>query len=287
MDTEPAVRDATVMLDGVRFHYRDWGDLAASPLVLLHAYLQHARTWDTVARGLVDRCRVLAPDLRGFGESGWAADYHELRLVADVAEFVDALGLGAVALVGHSIGGSAAITYAQLYPDRVQRLVAFECFTDPDVAEDAPHRQTMLDYLNRQRSLPETFASPEEAVAAFRPLAPHAAEEELRRWMRDGLVQQPGGRWGWRYDPVFRTPAPLPGRLNAEPAVLARRLVAVACPTLLLAGEESWMVAPSQRMASLNPQARLATVPHAGHLVPLDNPTGFLAAVRGFLAEGA
>src|SRR5919107_88886 len=200
MNTEPLVRDETVTLDGLRFHYRDWGEPTAPPVVLLHAYLQHARTWDTIAKGLADRCRVLALDQRGFGESERAADYHELRLVADVAEFVDALGLGTCSLVGFSIGGSAAITYAQLYPDRVERLVAFECFTDPDVADDAPYRQVLLDHLTRLR--------------------------------------------------------PLPGRLSAGPAALARRLAAVPCPTLLLAGEESWMVEPTQRMARLNPRAR-------------------------------
>ena len=103
---------------------------------------------------------MLALDLRGFGESEWAADYHELRLVADVAGFVDTLGLGAFALIGFSIGGSAAITYAQLYPDRVTRLVAFACFTDPDVPDDAPYRQTLLDHLTRLRSFPESFATP-------------------------------------------------------------------------------------------------------------------------------
>src|SRR5918997_5366718 len=160
IDTEPMVRDATVTLDGLRFHYRDWGEPAAPAVVLLHAYLQHARTWDTVAKGLTDRFRVLALDQRGFGESQWATDYHELRLVADVAQFGDALSLETFALVGSSIGGSAAATYAQLYPDRVQRLVAFECFTDPDVSEEAPYRHTMIAHLNRLRSLPEVFAAP-------------------------------------------------------------------------------------------------------------------------------
>src|SRR4051794_25656776 len=120
MGTGPLVQDEIAMLDGLRFHYRDWGDPTAPPVVLLHAYLQHARTWDTVAETLADRFRVLALDQRGFGESEWAADYHELRLVADVAEFADSLGLGIFSMIGFSTGGSAAITYAQLYPDRVQ-----------------------------------------------------------------------------------------------------------------------------------------------------------------------
>ena len=218
------------------FHYRDWGDPAAPPVVLLHAYLQHARTWDTVAKGLADRFRVLTLDLRGHGESDWAADYHELRLVADLAGFVETLGLSTVSLVGFSIGGSAAISYAQLYPDRVERLVAFECFTDPDVSQEAPYRHALLAHLTLLRSLPESFETPEEAVAAFRPLAPYAAEEELRHWMLGGLKQGSDGRWTWRYDPIFRTPASTQGRLNAAPDVLARRLARLTLPDAVARG---------------------------------------------------
>jgi pimeloyl-ACP methyl ester carboxylesterase len=69
MGNEPLVRDETITLDGLRLHYRDWGDPDAPPVVLLHAYLQYARTWDTVACGLANGFRVLALDHRGFGES--------------------------------------------------------------------------------------------------------------------------------------------------------------------------------------------------------------------------
>src|ERR671916_2106233 len=114
MDTEPKVRDETIVLDGLRLHYRDWGDPAAPPVVLLHAYLQHARSWDTVARGLADHFRVLALDQRGHGESDHAANYHELRLIGDLAEFVDALGLDTFSAVGFSISASTAVSYAVL-----------------------------------------------------------------------------------------------------------------------------------------------------------------------------
>ena len=226
---------------------------------------------------------MLALDQRGFGESDWAADYHELRLVADLAGFIETLGLATVSLVGFSIGGSAAISYAQLYPDRVERLVAFECFTDPDVSQEEPYRHALLAHLNLLRSLPETFETPEEAVATFRPLAPYAMEDELRHWMLGGLKQGAEGNWAWRYDPILRTPASTPNRLNASPDVLAKRLAGVSSPTLLLAGAESWMVEPTERMVTLNPQARMITIPQAGHWVPLDNPGGFLEAVSGFL----
>jgi pimeloyl-ACP methyl ester carboxylesterase len=286
MDDGRSARDATVTLDGLRFHYRDWGDPAAPPVVVLHAYLQHARTWDTVARGLADRFRVLALDQRGFGESDHAADYHELRLVGDLAGFADALGLERFSVVGFSIGGNAAGSYAALYPDRVERAVLFECFTAGDEPGDEPWLQTMRDHLATLRTLPETVATPEEAAAAFRPLAPYADEDELRRWMRGGLVQKPDGRWTWCYDPVFRVPGPS-GRLVAPMPALRRRLAGVTCPMLFLAGADSWMVEPTARTVAATPRARLVTVPQAAHLVPLDNPGGFLAAVRGFLTEEA
>jgi pimeloyl-ACP methyl ester carboxylesterase len=141
----------------------------------------------------------------------------------------------------------------------------------------------LLAHLSLLRSLPETFETPEEAVAAFRPLAPYAAEDELHRWMLGGLKQRADGTWTWRYDPILRRPASTPERLNASPDVLAKRLAGVSCATLLLAGAESWMVEPTQQMVTLNPRARMVTVPRAGHWVPLDNPSGFLAVVGQFL----
>jgi esterase len=286
MDTGSLVRDETVILDGLRFHYRDWGDPAAPPVVLLHAYTQHARTWDTIARGLADRFRVLALDQRGHGESEWAPDYHEVRFAGDLAAFADALGLDRFSVVGFSIGGNAAGSYALLYPDRVQRAVLLECFTEGDESGDEPWLRAMRAHLGLLRTLPETVATPEEAAAAFRPLAPYAEEEELRRWMRGGLVKGPQDRWTWRYDPVFRVPGPS-GRLVAPMPALRSRLAGVTCPMLLLAGADSWMVEPTAKMAAVNPLARLVTIPQADHWVPLDNPSGFLAAVRRFLTEGA
>lgn len=284
MNEVTTVQDRTITLDGLRCHYRDWGDPAAPPVVLLHAYTQHARSWDAVARSLADRFRVLALDQRGHGESEHAADYHELRLVGDLAGFADTLGLASFSVVGFSVGGNAAASYATLYPDRVERLVLLECFTSGDETGDEPWLQIMRAHLARLRSLPETVASPQEAAAAFRPLAPHADEQELSRWMHDGLVEGVDGRWRWRYDPVIRVPGP-PGRLVPPMDVLRRRLAGVACPMLFLVGAGSWMVEPTARMATANPQARLVAVPQADHWVPLDNPSGFLEVVGRFLDE--
>jgi pimeloyl-ACP methyl ester carboxylesterase len=274
MDDGATVRDETLLLNGLRFHYRDWGDPEAPPLVLLHAYTQHARSWDTVARALADRFRVLALDQRGHGESDLATDYHEQRLVDDFAAFVHALGLARFSAVGFSIGGNGACAYAVLHPDQVERLVLVECFTEGIEPEAVAHLRIL-------QTLPETFAAPEDAAAAFRPLAPYAPEEELLGWMAGGLAQGPDGRFGWHYDPGLRRPGP-PGRLVASMDVFWERLAQVRCPTLLIVGADSWMPEPVAQ-AARNPRVRTATIPDAGHWVPLDNPTGFLSAVRPFL----
>jgi pimeloyl-ACP methyl ester carboxylesterase len=282
MASEPAVRDETIALNGLRFHYRDWGDPQAAPLLLLHGYTSHARSWDTMARCMADRFRVLALDQRGHGETEHAADYDEQRLVEDLAVFVDALGLGPFSGVGFSIGGFAAASYAVLHPERVTRLVLSECFARETSAEAAEH-------ISALRALPTAYDGPADhaaarAAEAFRPLAPHAAEDELQRWMAGGLVKGPDGRWGWRYEPVLRV-AGAPGRLNPTPEVFAERLAHVTCPMLFVVGAESFARDGAEAMASLNPRARLVVLHETGHWVPLDNPDGFLEIVRPFLTE--
>jgi pimeloyl-ACP methyl ester carboxylesterase len=219
---------------------------------------------------------VLALDQRGFGESAWAGSYHEQRLVDDLGAFVDALGLATFAAIGFSFGGTTAGSYAAREPGRVTRLVLTECFG----ANDNPALTAVLETV---RALPETFASPEEAAAAWRPLAPHAPEAELRHWMTSALAPENDGRWRWRFDPVFRVPGP-PGRVNAEPDVFAERLADVTCPTLLVVGADSFLLDSAERIAAALPRTRLERLPRAGHWAPLDNPRDFLEVVGRFLA---
>jgi esterase len=237
----------------------------------------------TAARELARAYRVLAPDQRGCGESQRASDYMNQRLLDDLVGCIDALQITRCALVGMSGGGATAISYAAQHPERVERLVALECFTEGSETGDEPHLQVMRDHLAQMRTIPETLASLDDAVAAWRPLAPHAAEGELRRWMAACLRQCDDVRWEWAYDPVFRIPGP-EGRLVPPMAELFARLARVQCPILLPVGEESWMVVPTARAAATNPRTHSVPIPHAGHSVQLDNPQRLLEVMRPFLA---
>ena len=115
-----------VLAGGVSLAYRVWGPEVEPPLVLLHALGEASSDWAALAEALAPAWRVYAPDLRGHGASDWPGSYTIEQLTADLAAFVDALGLDRIALVGHSIGAAPAYLYAARHPGRVARLVLEE-----------------------------------------------------------------------------------------------------------------------------------------------------------------
>src|SRR3990172_7344131 len=118
---EPLERE--IRLSGLRFHYVEWGTAAAPPLVLLHGFTGHARTWDDFAASVADCFRVLALDQRGHGDSDRAphGDYRIATMAQDLAAFADALCPGPFRLVGLSMGGRVAIAYAGSHAGRGER----------------------------------------------------------------------------------------------------------------------------------------------------------------------
>jgi esterase len=275
--TETQVQDKTVELGGLPFHYRDWGNEGAQPLLLLHGYTGHARSWDTFAGAMRERFRVLALDQRGHGETGWATDYAPERMVEDVDAFARALELRRFALLGLSMGGRNAYAYAALHPEEVERLVIVDIGPEIVAAGSDRIRAGVL--------APDTFDDPEEAVRAARAANPRAPDAELRHRVTNNLMRRDNGRWTWRYDPALRAPdRPLP---RPDPEAAWALLARIACPTLLVRGAHSDILSEetAARMVATIPDCRLVEVADAGHSVPLDNPPGFRAAVEPFLAR--
>jgi 3-oxoadipate enol-lactonase len=107
----------------VRLAYRESGAASAAPVVLLHALGETADDWAQVAAALSRSWHVYAVDLRGHGRSDWPGQYTLPLLRDDVTGFLDALELGSVTLIGHSMGGAVAYLVAMREPGRVRRLV--------------------------------------------------------------------------------------------------------------------------------------------------------------------
>src|SRR5579859_6203024 len=102
--------DRTIDTNGLRVHVLEWGDPAARPIILLHGGALTAHTWDGVCLGLLPEFRCIAPDLRGHGDTDWAADgdYSADAYRRDLEALIDHLALDQVVLVGNSLGGMTA-----------------------------------------------------------------------------------------------------------------------------------------------------------------------------------
>lgn len=275
MTTALQVQDKRITLNGLDFHYRDWPNPSGRPLLLLHGYTSHARTWDTFATAMQTHFRVLALDQRGHGESGWADDYRPERMVEDVDAFVGALQLQGMALLGLSMGGRNAYSYAGQHPDDLERLVIVDIGPEIVAAGSDRIRAGVL--------LTDVFDDPEEAVTRARAANPRAPDAELRHRTLNNLKQRDDGRWTFRYDAALRAPdRPLP---RPDPSEAWQQLSRISCPTLLVRGAESDILSPetAARMLREIPHCRMVEVPNAGHSIPLDNPQGFIAAVQPFL----
>jgi pimeloyl-ACP methyl ester carboxylesterase len=267
-------RHRTETLNGLRLHFLDAGPASAPVICFLHGGAAHAHWFDAVTPAFVDRFRVLSLDQRGHGESQWAEPpaYGTEDFVADLLALMDTMGWARMTLVGHSMGGHNAMTFAAWHPERVAALVIVD--SRPVIPAER------LDFMHsRGRRIPRVHASEDAAVAAFRLLPRETVADRglLAHMARAGLARRDGG-WGWRFDPAThgaRQPVdawPLLGKIDA--------------PTLVMRGGRSPVlpVEMAERLRAAIPNAALVTVADAYHHITLDNPAGFTTALADFLA---
>jgi esterase len=272
--SEAPVRDQWALLNGLRFHYREWGDAAARPLVLLHGYTGHARSWDSFAAKMAADYRVLALDQRGHGETSWADDYSPEAMVSDVHALTGALKLANYDLLGLSMGGRNAYAFAADRPAGLERLVIVDI--GPDIVTSGSDR------IAQGARAKDTWDTVEDALADYRKATPLADPAEAEHRLRNNMMLTADGQWTWRYDAALRGDRRLP-RPDATAAWEGLRNI--TADTLVMRGDRSDILAPetAERMVREIPRARFALVANAGHSIPLDNPSGFYEAAKTFL----
>jgi len=268
-------RDATTTLNGLRFHFLDWGTAGRSPLLLLHGGAQTAHSWDEVAPDFATDHHVLALDQRGHGDTDWApaGRYRRDDFVADVRAFLDDRDWRAPTIVALSLGGLNAIAFAATHPDRIAGLVVVD--VTPTI-NPAGGKAIAAQLATRD------FASFEEAVAKAQAFNPLRSEANIRARLGHALRETPGGRWAYKFDPGIGS-----GGLETDFERLWDQVARIACPTLLVRGAQSAILSreAAARFVRELPGSTVVEVPGAGHSVMGDNPTGFVSAVRPFLAR--
>lgn len=257
-----------------RLHVRDTGPRDAPAVILIHGFGASLQTWDAWSQGLSDRWRIVRVDLPGSGLSppDPAGDYRDERSVQMLIALMDRLGLRRASVVGHSIGGRIAWTFAARHPERVDRLVlvAPDGFASPGFEYGkAPAVPALLGLMR--------YVLPKPLLRMN--LLPAYADPDV---LSDALVQ--------RYDDLLRAPGArqaLLDRMRQTVLVDPRPLLAsVRAPTLLLWGQRDAMIPMSNSADYLKalPDARLVVIPGAGHLPQEEAASASLAAVQAFLS---
>jgi pimeloyl-ACP methyl ester carboxylesterase len=274
----------------LRLHYVDWGNPGAPPLILLHGGRDHCRNWDWVARELQGDYHIIAPDLRGHGDSAYSpsGDYSMSAFVYDLAQLIHRQHLAPVRIVAHSLGGAISLRYSGIYPENVSRLVAIEGL-GPSPAMlakrgDLGVKERMRRWIEDERALagrlPRRYASIDDALARMQAENKHLTPEQARYLTVHGVSQNEDGTFSWKFDNYIRSISPVD--LTAED--IAKLWSNIACPTLLVLGRESWASNPAEdgRLGHFT-NARVSAYERAGHWVHHDRLEAFVAEVREFL----
>lgn len=247
--------------------YREFGQ--GSPVLILHGLFGFSDNWQTIAKGLSENHLVITPDLRNHGRSPHVSTNTYPDMAEDLHTFMEQHWIFSAALVGHSMGGKAAMQLALSYPDTVERLVVVDIA--PGRAED--NHSSIFDALHSMDLSKMTTRQEAETYLAGR-----IPDMGTRQFLLKNITREENGRFTWKinlpvlwksYEDIL---APVTGPPFDKPALFIR-------------GSRSDYIKDSDfpLIKSLFPQAELVTVAGAGHWVHADKPAELLEILKRFL----
>lgn len=257
------------VVDGAPMGYDDVG--RGLPVVFIHGFPLDRTLWQPQLGALVDRCRCIAPDLRGFGETPARAPYSMDRYADDVAALLDVLGIERAGIAGMSMGGYVALAFWRRHRERVRALLLTDTRAGADTPAGREGRHAVI-ALARERG----------SVAVAEKLIQTLVGETTKR-QRPEIVA------------ALRTMlerASVEGIVGASEAMLARpdstpTLATIDVPTLIVVGDEDVLTPPAEAEALRRGIAgsRLEVIAGAGHASNFERPAAFNHLVSEFVAQ--
>jgi len=273
---------------GLELHYLDWGNQNAPPLILVHGMWDHARSWDWVARALCKDWRIIVPDLRGHGDSGWSPDgaYLSPYYLMDFVDLVDSLGFEQCSIIAHSFGGNPAARFAALYPDRVLQLVLVDAM-GPDKtvlahwAQEGPLKRTR-EWIGKKRKNEKAsryFESVKEVAARLQKNNQSLTLDKALHIATHGVSLHSQG-YSWKYDPDIGNFLPEEFAID-----LSHYWQAITAPTLLCWGPKGWTTNPgTDGRAEFFRTVEIRIFEESGHWIHHDQTREFIAVLKDFLS---
>lgn len=275
---EPGFREHWVPANGLRHHVLEWGRASSDldAIVLAHGWADVGASFTEVATALAAKGhRVIAFDWRGFGQTDRISGggyYHFPDYALDLSDLTEALELKRFALVGHSMGGTASAVFSGTRPRGLLALVLAEGL-GPPVSTDSYDRRLRewIDGVRATRAKAiKPMASIEEALQRLRIQHPDLTDALAARVVPRLLTQDERGYF-FAFDPLHRTRAPMPFRLDQFEQVLA----AIEVPVLIVSGERGFRNDDHEARVSKIRDVREATIPAVGHMMHWHAPEAF------------
>lgn len=306
-DLIPSPTSHSYFSQRMRLHYLDWGNATAPNMLLVHGMRDHGHNWDWLARSLCADHHIVAPDLRGHGDSEWpqGGSYSNADYVYDLAQLVHQIRFTRCTMIAHSMGGTLACIYAGLYPEHVERLIVIEAvglfrYWDRFRAEQRdtsagasevlpevlPEVLKMREWVDSSRQLagrlPKRYATLEEAYQRMQLTNPHLSPDRARHLTVHGSNQNEDGTYSWKFDNYTHARAPydFPDR---DVIALWQR---ITCPVLLLNSKNGYPHRIGQDdTAHYFANVEVDEIEDAGHWTHHDQPEAVLARIRRFMAK--
>lgn len=281
----PSPTNHTIRANGIRQNVLLAGQ--GAPVVLLHGFPETNYAWRHQIPVLSESYQVIAPDLRGYGETDKpATGYDKRNMARDLAALLDELGVGRIALVGHDRGARVATRFAKDYPERVDRLVVMDNVPTRIVAREINAKIAKAYWFFLFHLIPDL---PEVLIAG--------KEEQWLRWFFSDWTYDPATISGEAFDTyvrAYRAPGAVRGamadyRANAEDVAqdLEDADIKIACPTLALWGADFPAVGQLFDMpsvwAEMASDLRAVAIEQCGHLPHEERPAKVNALLLDFL----
>ena len=281
----------------LRLHYVDWGGQApaaenapaATNMVLVHGIQDHCRTWDDLAAEFYQQYHVVAPDLRGHGDSEWVkgAAYHYMDYLYDLNQLVTQADLAPITLVGHSMGGAIAALFAGVFPELVGRLVIIEGIGLWQKFNPLPDVQTaMREWVGATRQLsarlPRRYPQLSDAYQRMQQANPQLSESQALHLTIHGSNQHEDGTYSWHYDNYTYNFA----SNSIGEADICALWEAIQCPTLIINADEGLehRIGQDDTLKYFN-DAQLVELPSTGHWTYHDDLPGLVQVMKKFLED--
>jgi len=252
----------------IKLAFEEYGESAATPLILIHGFFASSRNWRLIAKKLAEHYHVYVLDMRNHGQSPHAPEMDYPAMAEDLKHFMDEQKLSMASLLGHSMGGKVAMWFALTYPEKVDHLI---------VADISPvtYQHSFDDTINALKRVPLGQISNRKQADDL--LSMDIPELSYRQFLLQNL-QLTDGQYKWRVN--------LDYFYQSADNIIAFPSVDLIAPylgrVLFIMGDES-NYTDKNAIALSFPNAEISTLKQAGHWLHIDKPAEFLNNIVDFL----